>query len=84
MRINVTLGAMTKRVRIALQNHLARFVERDRQHAQPTDQPPQKAVIDNRLMRRGVGNLITNPAPRVLDRLAIARVCLFEELRGPG
>ena len=82
VRINATIGAMAERVGVALKNHLARLVERERQTAQPTEQAPHQAVIDDRLMAAGFVHRITDQAARVLDGLAIGHARLIEKLLG--
>lgn len=67
VRIDVAIESMANGIGTVLQDHGPRFIERPRQAAQPTQEPPDQTVIDHRLMRRQRGC-----GWRLLDREWIA------------
>ena len=82
IRVDTARDPVAAGIGVALHQHLARFVERPAQRAQPADHPPDEAVIDNRLLARlfvaaRVGQRIADLLAAVTHRLAIADLWVF-------
>ena len=93
VRINAAGVAMAKGIDGRLQNHLASFIERQRQASQPSDQPPYQAMVDDRFLVHVVAivrsvlsnrNRITDPLAAMLHRCAITDVSVLQVQQGPG
>ena len=52
VRIDATFLPVAKGIRSALQKHGPRFIENQRQAAQPANQSPDQTMVHNRLVRR--------------------------------
>ena len=93
VRINTARVAMAKRIDGRLQNHLASFVERQRQASQPSDHTPYQAMIDDRLLLHVAAivrsvlsnrNRISDPLAAMLHRCAITGRQRSPGTAGPG
>ena len=66
---------MAEGVGIPLENHLAGFVQREREASQPADHPPDEAVIDDGLMERiTFRRCLVRGSLRVLGRSDLNRI----------
>ena len=74
--IDTATNAMTSRVGIVLQDHLARLVERERQTSQPAEKTPQQTRRNDRLMLvtrtlRTFVFVLVNRLDRIADLLTV-------------
>ena len=92
VRIDVPIKSMANGIGAVLQDHGPRFIEHPRQAAQPTQEPPDQTVIDQRLVRRQRGcgwrllgwEWIADQTSIVPYALAIVEACPFNVISGSG